>query len=626
MNRLPDPITVERTFSNQPTDWQHIGRFHFAFFHGIVLGLRRYDQLLIGIETDAGENLDWKDFGEKVLDLLTTPQRSDQELGLLLCVEDTRKWTEVKDLFLNVIIIVDIAKIPDLRFFPSLESIRKAVIEATELSKLNPFSWQGSCRDNMFFGRKQAIIGILTQPHASFAVVGPRRVGKTSLLRRLRHEVARYPGQTYVYIDCSGISTFYELTQELLRRISPRQYLGWSGKTAIDQELISAASKLKSRYVIALDEFDGIAESSKKEFGRIKDWITYRFHGRFRFIVAGYDALWDRIEDRTSYLFNVFTPIVLGPFTRIEGEAFVLQTLGELEIPIVHSSEALSLLLDTSGLQPWLLQALCHKIVNSYSLDRSVYPHELVRRSAESYDIKQTVFQSTAMNCSPLGNAVLACIAAGQAQDELSLVEAFRQVGIDVATEKMIKELRFLCVTGALNHYDKGYRLSSELLGKHIRSFWSFEQSALVLKKRELSRKPKYHENSGGQNMNRITNINISHNQLGMLNIGEMKKVGSISNSISLLMDANNDGMAQALKVLTEAVANSTELSEQVRSETLEQLEEISRQATLPQDSRAPIGVIKALLFGIATTLSAAGGLAEVWSTWGHRIGVFFGP
>jgi len=58
MNRLPYPITVEQAFRNNLTDWQHIGRFHFAFFHGVVLGLRRYDQLLIGLETYVGEDMD----------------------------------------------------------------------------------------------------------------------------------------------------------------------------------------------------------------------------------------------------------------------------------------------------------------------------------------------------------------------------------------------------------------------------------------------------------------------------------------------------------------------------------------------------------------------------------------
>jgi len=104
-----------------------------------------------------------------------------------------------------------------------------------------------------------------------------------------------------------------------------------------------------------------------------------------------------------------------------------------------------------------------------------------------------------------------------------------------------------------------------------------------------------------------------------------MDRVGSISVSISALAAENNADVAQALKAVTEEVANSVDLSGPLRTETLDQLDEISRQAALPQSSRAPAGVIKSILTGIGATLGSAGGLAGVWSTWGGSIRSFFG-
>lgn len=119
--------------------------------------------------------------------------------------------------------------------------------------------------------------------------------------------------------------------------------------------------------------------------------------------------------------------------------------------------------------------------------------------------------------------------------------------------------------------------------------------------------------------------INLQNSTVGVLNAGEIENVKSISVNVSTLAKSGHDDVAVALKELTEAVADSTEISPDERAYVLENLEELSKQAALAPEERAKSGVIKSILSGVATTLSAAGGLAEVWSTWGSAIRVFFG-
>jgi hypothetical protein len=47
--------------------------------------------------------------------------------------------------------------------------------------------------------------------------------------------------------------------------------------------------------------------------------------------------------------------------------------------------------------------------------------------------------------------------------------------------------------------------------------------------------------------------------------------------------------------------------------------------AALPLNERAKSAVIKSIAAGVGGSLSAAGGLAEVWSTWGPAIRAYFG-
>ena len=112
----------------------------------------------------------------------------------------------------------------------------------------------------------------------------------------------------------------------------------------------------------------------------------------------------------------------------------------------------------------------------------------------------------------------------------------------------------------------------------------------------------------------------ISDSQVGVLNTGKMQ-AKSITTSISTL---NQYQMAEALESLTEAVKASQDISLQQRIEILEQLNLLSEQAVLAPSEREA-GLIKPILSTLATTLSAGGGLAEIWSKWGNVIGGFFG-
>ena len=122
----------------------------------------------------------------------------------------------------------------------------------------------------------------------------------------------------------------------------------------------------------------------------------------------------------------------------------------------------------------------------------------------------------------------------------------------------------------------------------------------------------------GGTKMN----VEISHSTVGMLNTGEIL-AESITANVSTLNDSNQQQIAEALRILTDAVKSCQDVSSQVQTEILEQMHLISEQATLAPPERK-MGLIKPTLAALTTTLSAGGGLAEIWSTWGMTIENFF--
>jgi hypothetical protein len=121
------------------------------------------------------------------------------------------------------------------------------------------------------------------------------------------------------------------------------------------------------------------------------------------------------------------------------------------------------------------------------------------------------------------------------------------------------------------------------------------------------------------------TRIDIRDNTILVLNLTDIRGTTSISASISALAQSGYTELAEALKRVTEAVTNCLEITSAHRSELLELLDELSKQAILSRSERVKPAVIKEILTGLATGLGAAGGLAEVWSAWGPSIRGFFG-
>lgn len=647
-NNLPKPTLIERSFAKSGVTWSHVGQFHVAPFGGNLLRLRRYDFVVVAIETCNGNKISEKDLRESLDGMLKDSKYEAQELCLILCVENTALWADFKLHIQTAIIVVDIAVMGCSQGFIDELSFRQAITAPNNLRLLNPFRWNSPCKDTMFFGRGDILEEILHRPSDSFAIVGPRRIGKTSLLYHLRRKLAPFTGQHYIYLNCYAMTSYEEFSQSLLRQVSPRAFYTKNWGT-LEEGLAMAAGIAGERYVIALDEFDQIAASGDSKYTSIRSLVSSRMlQRRYRFIVAGYSALWSQIQDRNSYLSNLFEPIVLGAFAESEGYEFVKVTLGELGVLV--SLPHIEKLLGYAGLQPWLLQMFCSQILKEYARNRSASFEILVERAIEAQEIKEHVFESVTATTSPLGNLLLSAIAEEKGNTLLALQAYLQHYGFQVSLGELQEELAILRISGAIVPDHKRYLVSSALLKNYLNEFWpssgqlSYLKSSLSSEDELVEKKNKqriitnYHISKivneiGGSGNNYYggdfqvskTNINISNSTVGVLNTGEIRNVESISTHISLLSESGNAQVAEALKQITQSVVQSEELTNVQRAEVLEQLEEVSKQAPLSPEKRVPSGVLKAILNGVATTLQSTANLAKIWTTWGPDISKYFG-
>lgn len=81
----------------------------------------------------------------------------------------------------------------------------------------------------------------------------------------------------------------------------------------------------------------------------------------------------------------------------------------------------------------------------------------------------------------------------------------------------------------------------------------------------------------------KLNNIHVNNSIVGTINTGS---IGTVDQSISALQQTGEPAAAEALKVLSEAVLQSADLTQNQRNQLIESLSAISREAASPKETR----------------------------------------
>jgi len=107
-----------------------------------------------------------------------------------------------------------------------------------------------------------------------------------------------------------------------------------------------------------------------------------------------------------------------------------------------------------------------------------------------------------------------------------------------------------------------------------------------------------------------LHNIKVSDSVIGSVNSGDVEKIDVAMTNIQ---HSGNTEIAGALKSLTEAVLENTEITSELKNEIIQNLSFISQQISFPRETRNQ-GVLKSVLAGIKEGVSTASSLVALWA------------
>jgi tetratricopeptide (TPR) repeat protein len=283
------------------------------------------------------------------------------------------------------------------------QALRRRILSYIDLSTVSPFVITGPTPDNVFFGRESEIREITEHVSTkSYAIIGGRRIGKSSLLGRLHRVRLPAAGFRTLYHDCSTTPiydafvaatvrdwrpesppsspiTLGQLIQSVIVR-SPVNQVHRSQSLVVRASLLSHYLKRLSGFrrfrtiiqppsgdkplVLLLDEADKLVPSDRANGWRLFNELRALVNsGHAQVILSGERALREALQDPASPLFNFANEMLLGPLDFHSVEELITRPMDQLEIELVDEKPIVDRIWTFTSGHPNIVQRLCRRLI-----------------------------------------------------------------------------------------------------------------------------------------------------------------------------------------------------------------------------------------------------------------------
>jgi Cdc6-like AAA superfamily ATPase len=246
--------------------------------------------------------------------------------------------------------------------------------QGIELSSLSPYVVKGPVSEKMFFGREKEIKTVTQgiQRGSDYAIVGGRRIGKSSTLQRVNRLLNNDPRYQPLYMDCEEKFNYDDLFQALADEfgepLEGTDPLGFR-KLVTKLEIQAPARQI----VFLLDEVDALLafDAESKPAGQLfRTFRALSHEGLCRFVFSGSRTLYRHLHNPHSPFFNFCEDIVLKPLEQKSIVEIVSKPMHQLGIELLEEEVLIDRIIDLSSSHPNIAQWLCDRLIKTASTRR----------------------------------------------------------------------------------------------------------------------------------------------------------------------------------------------------------------------------------------------------------------
>ncbi len=250
----------------------------------------------------------------------------------------------------------------------------------------SPYTARGPLRDAaMFFGRTHELneIGSYVRGNQSVSIVGPRKIGKTSLMLQLKRTetlsaLQMWQGHLFVYVDCRLLGSsgpdeiFVYLCSEMAAAIRARDTesevvlkVGASRPTRLAFEAaVRGLNERGLRVVFMLDGLEALALNPQVDISFFNALRSAAGRLRLAFVTASAESLFDLTYFNSSQtllaspFFNIFAQLFLGLLSEPEARTLIRAPMEAADMVVDQQLE--DCIYELAGGHPLALQVACN--------------------------------------------------------------------------------------------------------------------------------------------------------------------------------------------------------------------------------------------------------------------------
>jgi len=337
------------------------------------------------------------------------------------------------------------------------QTLVQCVLRQVDLSVVSPFVTSGPVPATMFFGRDAEVKRLVERAsNSDFAIVGNRKVGKTSLLHRTS---ARLAAQGKVrplgVVDCQTVqdaegffAAFQMQTGIALAAFTPEGFAA----------TITELHRNGPQPVLMMDEVDTLLATERaRGESLVATWRRLAQSGMCRFIFCGSTGLARRLDDPDSAFFNFSQPLPLGYLERETAHMVLAQPLETLGILLDESNLLLDEVYELTSGHPNLVQYVGQGLVDAANRrkERRILRSDLANLR-ESSIFTDYYFKTVWGVCSPLEKLVT-LVAPGEQFLLPALEASLHTHGIQVSDDALDDALTMLHIYALLQKQERTY-------------------------------------------------------------------------------------------------------------------------------------------------------------------------
>jgi AAA+ ATPase superfamily predicted ATPase len=354
------------------------------------------------------------------------------------------------------------------------------------ISYLSPYETRAPVTGSRFFGREHEISRILANPDTNHAILGIRRIGKTSLLReterilREQEESARV-----VYLECSDLLSTDDYIREVVRKLNPRELprLELQKYVFFFPNFLERMSKqFKSKIFFLLDEVDNLVIMQRG------DWELFRMlrassnKGACQYIIAGFREAMREQYMLDSPFYNFTQEIRLSEFTRQQARSLIVTPMENLRVRFRNEEEVISRIYEETAGHPNLIQYYCLILLRQLDQTggREISPDSLIDVYSDE-GFTSHLLTSFMQNTETREKALIYAIMKdtqevgkkGFSQEKIDTV--LRKGGIALTQKEIDEACNVLTLAGVIHRKGKEFYFTSPVFTKVLEQTYDLE-------------------------------------------------------------------------------------------------------------------------------------------------------